>query len=138
LAVLSSYRRIYDQDYQGPYQSLVSQLATPINQSFTELYAANNNGLTFSDNFLATVQTFTVTVDSNGIPKNNTQFVLGTYQTTLSGLFVINCVGAQNATSLPTGGIFISFKKQNNNVSIQNVKGLTPNVSYSITVVALG
>lgn len=135
---LSSYRRIYDQDYQGPNQDLVSKLATSINASFDELYTNMNNNLTFVDNFDATVGSFVVTVDANGIPQNNTQLKLGTYQTTLTGVFVINAYGAQDATQLPTAGVFVSFKKNNNFVVITNVKGLQPNISYNITIVALG
>lgn len=138
MAVLSSYRRIYDQDYQGPNQQLVSQLATPINQSFSELYTALNNGLTFQDNFLATVATVNVVVDANGTPTGNTQFKLGAYQTTLSGVLVMNAFGAQDATQLPSSGVFIGFKKNNNYVTIQTVKGLTAGITYTLTVIALG
>lgn len=135
---LSSYRRIYDQDYEGPNQALVSKLAVSINASFSELYNCLDNNLTFVDNFNATIGTFNVTVDVAGTPKNNTQFKLGAYQTTLSGVFCINAFGSQDPTQLPTSGVFIGFKKSNNFVTIQNIKGLLPDVSYTITVIALG
>ena len=135
---LSSYRRIYDQDYQGPNQELIKQIALPINSSFTELYDLCNNNLTFTDNFLATVNTFTVTVDASGNPSNNTQFKLNSSQVTLTGIIVINAFGSKDSTVSPISGVFVSFKKNNNFVLITNVTGLKSGIPYKITVIALG
>ena len=137
MAKLSSYRRIYEQDYQGPNQDLVKQLATPINAAFDELYNLNNNNITFSDNINCTISTFTISVDTNGKPLNATQFKLATYQTSVQGLWVINARGAKDSTILPAGAVGLSFTKSNNDVIINNVKGLTPNISYNITVIAI-
>lgn len=135
---LSSYRRIYDQDYQGPNQELIKQLATPLNGAFTELYNLGNNNITFGDNINCTISSFNITTDSNGTPLNTTQFKLADYQTTLSGLFVINVVGTGTNADFPMGGVQVSFKKSNNYVIINNVTGLKSSIGYKITVIALG
>lgn len=135
---LSSYRRLYDQDYAGPNQDLVKQLATPLNGAFTELYNLGNNNITFNDNINCTVSSFNITTDSNGTPLNATQFKLAGYQTQLSGLFVINVIGTGTNADFPIGGVQVSFKKSNDFVIINNVTGLKSNVGYKITVIALG
>jgi hypothetical protein len=138
MAKLSSYRNLYKQDFPGPNQDLVDKLATTINPAFNELYDALNNKLTFTENFNATVGNFTITVDANGRPANATSFKLNDNQANLIGLFVINAFGAKDSSILPAGGVFVSFKKNNNYVIINTVLGLQPNISYNIKVVALG
>lgn len=137
MAKLSSYRRIYEQDYQGANQELIKQIATPINSSFEELYNLNNNNITFSDNINCTLATFNVTVDANGKPLNSTQFKLSIYQTSVKGLWVINTLNNANNSLYPPSAVFVSFVRADNNVIINNVKGLTPNVGYSITVITI-
>lgn len=134
---LSSYRRIYDQDYQGPSQQLVSQLATPLNASFQELYDGFNNNITFSDNINCTLISFNVSVDATGKPLNTTQFKLANYQTNVSGLWVINTVNNQSPTVYAPGAVQCYFVKSNNNVIINNIKGLTPSLNYTVTVIAI-
>lgn len=133
---LSSYRRIYKQDYPAQYQSVIDQLATPINAAFSELYSALSNNLNFADNFSATLTTFGISVDENGIPLNNTQFKLTNNQTTANGILVLNTIGTDGIT-LPTSGLSISFKLSNGSILIQNIKGLVKNVSYNITVLVI-
>lgn len=137
MAKLSSYRRIYEQDYEGANQELVKKLATPINASFEEIYDLNNNNITFADNINCTISTFNVSVDTSGKPLNNTQFKLATYQTSVRGVWVINAINNSNNGVYPPSTVGVSFIKSNNNVIINNVTGLTPNTGYSITVVAI-
>jgi hypothetical protein len=134
---LPSYRRIYKTDYAEEYQSLVEKLAVSINYGFDTLYDALNQKLNFQDNFSATIAEFNVTVDTSGTPTQLTQFKLSAAQTSVQGVLVLNCYGAKNPDTLPTSGVFVSFNKNENYVNINNIKGLTPNVLYTIKLLAI-
>lgn len=135
---LSSYRRLYDQDFDPEYKKLIEQLGIIINTSFEELYDALNNKLTFTENFNVTIIDVNITVDSSGNPKNNTQFKLRSGQTTFEGIFTIAAKGSKDPSVIPSGGIFINAIKDNNNIIIKNIKGLQADIPYTIKVVALG
>lgn len=134
---LPSYRRIIKTDYAEEYEALVEKLAVSVNYGFDTLYDALNKKLTFTDNFSSTIADFNVAVDSNGKPTQVTQFKLSSGQTTVQGLLVLNCTGANNPNDLPIGGIFISFTKSETTVNINNIKGLNPGTLYSLKVLAL-
>jgi hypothetical protein len=135
---LSSYRRLYDQDFDPEYKKLIEQLGIIINTSFEELYDALNNKLTFTENFNVTIIDVNITVDSSGNPKNNTQFKLRSGQTTFDGIFAIGAKGTKDPSVIPSGGIFINAIKHNNNIIIKNIKGLQADTPYTVKVVALG
>jgi hypothetical protein len=135
---LSSYRRLYDQDFDPEYKKLIEQLGIIINTSFEELYDALNNKLTFTENFNVTIIDVNITVDSSGNPKNNTQFKLRSGQTTFDGIFAIGAKGTKDPSVIPSGGIFINAIKDNNNIIIKNIKGLQADTPYTVKVVALG
>jgi hypothetical protein len=133
---LPSYRRIFKTDYQEDYQPLVEKLAVSINYGFDTLYDALNQKLTFQDNFLSTIAEFNVTVDASGKPSQKTQFKLSGSQNSVQGIIVLNCFGTKT-NDLPTAGVFISFEKNEQFVNINNIKGLIPNIQYTIKVLAL-
>jgi len=133
---LPSYRRIYKTDYQEDYQALVEKLAVSINYGFDTLYDALNQKLTFTDNFSSTISEFTVTVGADGAPLQKTQFKLTSSQTTVQGVVVLDCYGTRT-NDLPISGVFVSFEKNENFVNINNIKGLRPNIQYTIKVLAL-
>ena len=136
MAKLSSYRNIYSGDFDAQYKGLIDPLATTVNAAFNELYTNFNNGITLADNIAGTLKSITLTVDASGVPTSTAQFSLNTGQTTVSGLSVIDAGGATNSSLLPTGGIFVSFVKSNNNVVVQNVKGLQANSAYTLKIMA--
>ena len=132
--LLAGYRRINKTDYAPDNQDLVEQLATSINYGFDTLFEALNGKLDFKNNFASTITEFTVSVDSDGVPLQKTQFKLKDGQMNVEGLVVLNVSGNE----YPTGGVFISFTKQVNFININNIKGLEPEISYTIKVLALG
>jgi hypothetical protein len=134
---LPSYRRIFKTDYAEDYQALVEKLAVSINYGFDTLYDALNQKLNFQDNIASTIADFDVTVDSSGKPRQKTQFKLSGSQTSVQGLIVLNCYGAKDSTVLPTGGIFISFNKNENYININYIKGLQTDIQYTIKVLAI-
>lgn len=127
---LSTFRRIFEQDYPEDYKSLMSQLGIPLNSSFEEIYNALNKKLTFAENINSTIKEFTIAVDSSGVPRNNTQFKLEDTQTSVEGLSVIKVTG----DVLPTAGVFVDFVKNNNYIVIRNIKGLQADIPYKIKV----
>lgn len=112
-------------------------MAVSINYGFDTLYDALNQKLTFQDNFLSTIAEFRVAVDVNGKPTQTTQFKLTSTQTSIQGLIVLGCTGANDPNALPTSGIFVSFTKSENFVNINNIKGLVPGTLYNLKVLAL-
>ena len=134
---LPSYRRIFKTDYAEEYQALVDKLAVSVNYGFDTLYDALNQKLTFQDNFLSTIAEFNVAVDNKGKPTQVTQFKLTTSQTSIQGLLVLSCVGANNPNDLTISGVFVSFTKSENLVNINNIKGLIPGTLYTLKVLAL-
>lgn len=137
MAKLSNYRRILEQDYPENSE-LIRTLGVTLNSSFDELYSALNNRLTFKENMNSTINEFTVTVDSNGKPKTDTAFKLSSNQATIEGLFVINVSGATDDKLLPNSGVFVSFARSENNIIINNIKGLQADKSYKVKVIAIG
>jgi hypothetical protein len=138
MAKLSNYRRILSTDYEDQYKSLVDRLATSLNNSFDEVYSALNNNLTFSENMLSTVATLTVTVDSTGAPLRTSQFKVNSNQSNVTGIIVIYAAGTDTAATPPSGGVFVSYTKNDTLVTISNIKGLVANIPYSIKLIALG
>jgi hypothetical protein len=134
---LPSYRRIFKTDYAEEYQSLVEKLAVSINYGFDTLYDALNQKLNFQDNIASTIAEFSVTVDGDGKPTQKTQFKLNSSQSTVQGIIVLNCYGSKDTTVLPYGGIFVSFEKNEKFVNINNIKGLTANIPYTIKLLAI-
>jgi hypothetical protein len=135
---LPSLRKVFSSDFKNEYRALMDQLGILFNGALEPVYNALNKGLTFRDNFSATVAEFTVTVDSTGKPKQTTSFKLSDSQTTVEGLFVINAYGANDNTVTPASAPFVSFKRNGSSITVNNIKGLTPDIAYLIKVVALG
>lgn len=135
---LSNYRRILSSDYDEEYRTLVDNLGTTLNNSFDEVYEALNNGLTFKDNFLATMATVNVTVDSSGKPTSGTTFNLTGAQSTYIGSIVLTAAGTSAGAAPPTGGVMLTGTRSNNTITVTNVTGLPANTQYALTIVALG
>lgn len=136
MAKLSSYRRLFEQDFSPDDKALVEQLGISINASFEELYNALNNKLTIKENISSTIAEFSVTVDANGTPKNKTLFKLESSQTVVEGLLVINCTGVDPSV-FPTSGLAVSFNRSENNIVIRNIKGLQADKPYVIKVLVI-
>lgn len=134
---LPSFRRLFKTDYAEDYQELVEKLAVSINNGFDTLYDALNKKLTFNDNISSTIAEITVTVTADGTPtKKQTQFKLDASQTNIQGLVIINCFEEKSGNPPPIAP-FIAYSRNENNILINNIRGLTPNVSYVIRVLTI-
>ena len=138
MALLSSFRRILKTDFKEEYQPLIDQLAVSVNNGFDTLYDALNGKLSFKDNILSTIAEFNVSVDANEDPRQQTQIKLKDGQQNIEGVIVLSVQGVSDSSLLPTGGLAISFSKNNLVANINNIKGLEANKNYRIKVLILG
>ena len=123
MAVLGSYKRIYKQDFSKPNQDDFGTLSINVNDSFTNVYEALTNQITFADNINCTITTFTTSVNSTFNPITPLLIKLNNYQKTISGIWVINATAVKGNT-LPTGGMFLNY-------SINNTTGASSNTTNS-------
>lgn len=134
---LPSYRRILKTDYAEEYQALVEKMAVSINSGFDSLYDALNKKLTFNDNIISTYAELNVVVDVDGVPQNGTVFKLDASQTSIRGLIVLDCYTLKTPNNPPNSAPFVSFGKSENSVILRRITGLTPDVIYTIKLLAI-
>lgn len=101
------------------------------------MYTALNNGLTFQDNFNATVVTLPIVVDTNGTPTTPAAFKLIPAQTTAIGLIVLSVVNKDHPLVYAPAAVMANFSVASAQVTITNIRGLTPGTNYSITLLAV-
>lgn len=133
---LPSFNRINRADYPQEYQSLVDQLAFPINIGIESVYQALVNRLTIKDNLSATVRDVTFQVDSNGLPKENVNVkldVLGNVGSVLVG----RIQNLTNTNTYPSSGVVVSFTQLQNIIRIDHVTGLQANNNYKLRLIIL-
>jgi hypothetical protein len=133
---LGNFKRIISNDYPETNRDLVEQLGKSLNDGIEQLYFANNNKLTFSDNFAATVKEVEITVGANGNPINRTSILLNNTNVVI-GNIVISAVNKSNATLYPTSSPFISFTQDGKTLYIDNITGLQANNRYLVKIIAL-
>ena len=136
MAKLPSFRKIYEQDYDPQYQELIRQLSVSLNYGIEVLYQLLNGKLTVKDNLASTVKELNVQVDSTGKPLTSSTIKKSSTDR-IEGLIVVRAENLTNSNTYPTSGIFISYTETNENIVINNIKGLTANDLWKINVIAL-
>lgn len=134
---LPSFRRLNTQDFSKENQELIEKLAGNLNIGIEVLYDTLNKRLNLDDNFLASVRTFVVETNANGIPVNQTSFTIDNLGT-IKGLTVLNVNNLTNPNVYPTSGVTVSFEQRTRNILIKHITGLPVSNRFSITVVAFG
>lgn len=134
---IPSYKRLYKTDYDKESQPLVEQISGSVNNGFDVVYEALNGKLTFNDNFLGTIKSFTVTVGANGVPTQST-IINFDFNGRVAGVLPINSVNLVNSNIYPTSGINVGFTATTSSITINNVAGIQPNQPYQITIIILG
>jgi len=136
MAKLPSFRKIYEQDYDPQYQELIRQLSVSLNYGIEVLYQLLNGKLTIKDNLSSTLKELNVQVDSTGKPLTSSTIKKSSTDR-IEGLIVVRAENLTNSNTYPTSGIFISYTETNENIVINNIKGLTANDLWKINVIAL-
>lgn len=134
---LPSFKRLFKNDYEEQYQTLIDRLSSSLNIGIEVLYDALNRRLTIKDNVAATVKDVNVTVNSNGLPNATTSFALDISNQVL-GLEVIKADNLTNPTTYPTSGIIINYTQNGTNVLINHVTGLQSGQTYRLRIIAWG
>lgn len=134
---LPSFKRLLKTDYAQQFQSMIETLSYSINTAIESLNNALSNNVSLADNILCSVKTITTQVDLNGKPTVSLVFPLS-FTGTCKGLSVINVTNTTNTSSYPTSGVILSFAQTQSGIQINNITGLEPNNTYSITVIAWG
>lgn len=134
--ILPSFKRLLISDYPTQYSSLINLLSQSLNTAIESLNDAVTNGLTIEDNFDAVVKTVNVTVGATGSPNTTTSFPL-TGTGPILGLWVLRAVNVSVPNTYPTGGVTVSWTPTATSIVINNVTGLQPNQTYTLTLVAI-
>jgi len=134
---IPSFKRILNTDYAAQFQQLINTLGFTLNNAISNINDALDNEISLQDNILCTVKTFNIQVDATGKPTTTTTFPLS-FTGTCLGVSLINLINTTNTGTYPTGGVTISFSQTQNGIQLNNLTGLLPNNTYSITVVAWG
>lgn len=135
---MPSFIRLFSNDYDAQYQSLLQTLANTINPNGENTFDALSNNLTLKDNMLSIITNVTLSVNSNGIPNNNQAISLNNTIKQLEGIQVLYANNSTNATTYPTGAPFISWTQTVNAVTINHVTGLTPNDTWVLHLCVYG
>lgn len=135
---LPSLRRLNEQDFDQEERPLIQKLGSLLNINLENLYTALSNKLTFQDNIVSTIQTLNVAVGADGAPLQSTVFKLDPEQTEIQGIITLYAKGTKNSNALPTGGVYIDYTKNDNNtVTINYIKGLVPEIPYTLKILVL-
>jgi hypothetical protein len=132
---LGSFKRISKQDFDPEIQPTVEQLAFPINDGFTSIYDVFNKKVSLADNVACLVKDVLISVDSTGVPLENTTIALGVSDRVI-GVEVLKLDNLTNVDSYPTGAPFVTWAQSKNSLIIKHVTGLISKNSYSLRIVA--
>lgn len=135
MAKLPSYRRVIKTDYPAELQDVIETLALSLNPAIDVIFETLNKRVTLRDNIKSTVKDVRLTVDSNGKPTFPTSFTLDV-SGNIDGCVVLNATNQTNTSAGVQAAPFISFSQNNNNIIINNVKGLIPNNEYTLRILA--
>lgn len=142
MALIPTQRLLKPEDFDSKDQALVTKLAFPINTFMQQVISALSNNLDFN-NLNMQINTFTISVDTNGIPTTPVQFTLN-LKTKLYGLICINALNTSANTRFPTAQPFISYSLNAGQVTINHITGLgiptdqTNSDIYTLTVLSIG
>lgn len=135
MARLNNVKRIITEDFEPQYQTLISRLGYVLNQFMSDTVNIVNGNIDF-DNLNQNLIEFDISVDSTGKPIKVSSINVGKINP--RGLTVIRVQSLTNSTSYPTSTPFISYTPiGNNSVTINNITGLQPNITYKLTVIVI-
>lgn len=130
-----TFKRIYKTDYPSEQQALVDKLSETINNGFEVVYNAMSRNVNLGDNVACTVKILTVKVDSSGTPSSSLSFKIDTVGQ-IKGIQVIKAENLTDSSIYVDSTPFLSYTQDNTTVTVNNIKGLPANNTFSLTVVA--
>lgn len=136
MARLPDLRRINKEDFQKDDQDMADKLAFPLNSFMEQTRAAFDHAIDFS-NLNQELIVLTVTVDDAGVPVQRTQYK-SNLQSNVAGTICINSVNQTTLGNYPLATPFLSVTQNANIVTVLNIRGLTPNERYQLTILSIG
>lgn len=142
MARIPDLRQIKKEDFDNKDQKLVDQIAYPFNTFMEQVITVFKKGVDFN-NLNQQIVTFTVSVNSSGVPTTPIQFQ-STLLTKIIGLTCINAVNTSSIQRFPEAGIFVSYSVNGNLITVTNIAGLgipsgqTNSDTYTLTVLSYG
>lgn len=133
---LNNIKRIITEDFPKDDRVLVEKLSFALNPFLEQISTIFNKNVDF-DNLNQEVLTFTIQLDSNGIPKTQTQ-IKTSLKTKIRGILVIKLTNLENDSTFPTGAPFITYSVAADLITIQHVTGIPANKRYTISAIAIG
>lgn len=133
---LNDIKRLTTDDFPKDESALISKLAFALNPFLEQISTMFNKNIDF-DNLNQEVITFTVEVDSVGLPKTLTD-IRSTLKTKVRGITCIRAVNLENDGTYPISCPFITFTTLGSLIRVQQVSGIPANKRYSLTVITIG
>lgn len=142
MAQIPTQRLLKPEDFDSKDQALVQKLAFPFNTFMNQVINAFTGSIDFT-NLNMQINTFTTSMNSNGVPTTQVQFQ-NNLSTKLYGLICINALNQSGDSTYPTAHPFISWSQNANTITINNISGIgiptgnTNTDSYTFTVLCIG
>lgn len=136
---LSQLTRIVEEDFPQESRDIIQKLARALNPFLEQISQAMTKNIDY-DNLNRELITFTVTVDSNGVPIGTNE-LKHNLKTKPKGFLCISARNVSGNIGYPTGTPFVSFDfTQNDNsvIKVNNVSGLPTNVKFELTLEVIG
>lgn len=134
MATSPRINRIQKENFGKDDQDLVESLASSLNPFMEQTKQAFDGRIDFN-NLNQELITFTVTVDSSGIPKTGVQWK-SKLLSSIAGCAVISTISSP--TVYPTGAPYLTFLQNGDIVTVQHITGLPADVKYKVTVLSIG
>ena len=132
--IISSPKRINPEDFAEDDKAIAKQIGFVMNSFMEEIVNTLSKRISINDNLNQSVKSIPkVNVDVNGnlnTPKSFKSGISGKTQ----GLQVIRSFGGSYVTGEP----FIDFRDNNGIIKINNIKGLTADIDYTLYVLVIG
>lgn len=130
---LPTVRRISREDLRDKdVPKWVDQLLRLINNFFENTYALFASNITYDENIRTQTKQFTITAGAN--PEDNTFAFLLTLPVAPTGCIVINAYETNAPTATLTSPVWVSWRRESNQLIINSITGLTNGTEYTITV----
>lgn len=126
--------RLQKENFDKDEQDLIESLAASLNPFMEQTRQAFEKRIDFN-NLNQELISFTVTVDSGGVPVQDVQW-RSKLTSQVAGAYVISAISTP--TTFPTGAPFLTFNQSNEIVTVQHITGLPVGVKYKLTVLSIG
>jgi hypothetical protein len=131
MGLLSNVKRILKEDYQPEAHELVERLGFVLNNFMDQVTTQMNGNIDFS-NLKEEIKTYKVTVNASGTPTTNDEVF--TTVNAPRGVSVIRAENLDSPTTYVPAAVQVSYRAQVGSIKVLDIKGLTADVEYKLTL----